>query len=145
MGGIKSYFTRDHRVCDETYGALEQAVGTLPDEKVISIWGEFSSAMLRHLKMEEEVLFPAFEEATGMHGAGPTMMMRMEHDQMRSLLGSMGQRVDERDFEGMLDQGDTLFMLIQQHNMKEEGMLYPMAEQHLSNGWVDMKAALAKV
>ena len=28
---------------------------------------------------------------------------------------------------------DTLLIMMQQHNMKEENILYPMCDQHLSN------------
>ena len=48
------------------------------------------------------------------------------------------------DLEGALDLGDTLLMLIQQHNVKEEGMLYPMAENMLSTEWGEMAAQLEK-
>ena len=41
--------------------------------------------MLRHFEMEEAVLFPAFEEATGMT-QGPTMVMHAEHVQMKGVL-----------------------------------------------------------
>jgi hemerythrin-like domain-containing protein len=96
---------------------------------------DFSTRMERHFKMEEEVLFPAFEEATGMHGSGPTEVMRHEHRQMRALLQDMSRRADAGDFDGVLDQGDTLLMVIQQHNAKEEGMLYPMADNVLRPAW----------
>ena len=33
----------------------------------------------------------------------------------------------------MIKPGDTLLILIQQHNMKEEGMLYPMIKKHCSH------------
>lgn len=33
-------------------------------------------------------------------------------------------------------------MVIQQHNAKEEGMLYPMANQHISMDWADLQARI---
>ena len=85
--------------------------------------------------MEEEILFPAIEEKTGMVNQGPTAVMRMEHEQMRGVLDQMAQAIEAGDFQATLDQGDTLLMPIQQHNIKEEGVLYPMADQVLGEGW----------
>ena len=41
-----------------------------------------------------------------------------------------------------MDIGDTLLMLIQQHNIKEEGMLYPMAENVLAGHWTKLASLL---
>ncbi|MEW6253979.1 MAG: hemerythrin domain-containing protein, partial [Planctomycetota bacterium] len=75
-------------------------------------------------------LFPAFEERTGMR-AGPTQVMRMEHAQMRELIDAMAQAVDAGDAERFLGLSETLNVLMQQHNLKEENMLYPMSDRTL--------------
>ena len=104
----------------------------------------FDAKVRRHLAMEEEVLFPAFEEATGMHGAGPTVVMRMEHQQMRALLDTMGKAAETGNIDDVLGHGDTLLMLIQQHNRKEEGMLYPMADNALGEAWQKVREDLRR-
>jgi hemerythrin-like domain-containing protein len=43
--------------------------------------------MLHHFGVEESVLFPRFEQSTGMY-RGPTQVMRGEHVQMRQLLAA---------------------------------------------------------
>jgi hemerythrin-like domain-containing protein len=99
----------------------------------------FDAAVRRHLALEEEILFPALEDASGMHGVGPTQVMRMEHAQMRGLLDAMARAAAGGDVDGVTDHGDTLMMLIGQHNLKEEGMLYPMAEDLLGGPrWSDL-------
>jgi len=98
--------------------------------------------MRTHLGNEEELLFPAFEAATGMTKAGPTFVMRSEHEQMRALLGRMQAAVERGDLRELLDQGDTLLLLIGQHNSKEEGMLYPLAERALAARWPEIRARL---
>ena len=60
---------------------------------------------------------------------GPTQMMRMEHIQMRQLFADMGQALTAQDKERCLGLAETLMMIMQQHNMKEERMLYPMTDQ----------------
>ncbi len=133
--GIEEFFTGDHRECDAAWAAVESAVGKGDPAKARALWEAFEARMRRHLAMEEEVLFPAIEAATGMRGQGPVSMMRREHEQMRLLLTEMTRRAASGDFQGVLDQGDTLLMVIQQHNAKEEGVLYPLAGSVLRQEW----------
>ena len=63
---------------------------------------------------------------------GPTKMMMMEHEQMRSLLSQIRETFESENQEKFFGLSETLMILMQQHNMKEEQMLYPMAQQHLS-------------
>ena len=142
--GLADFFAGEHRACDARWAEVEAASERGDPEAAAEAFRVFEQAMRRHLAMEEEVLFPAFEEASGMRG-GPTQVMRMEHEQMRGLLGQMAGLMASGAHEEVLDQGDTLLMLIQQHNAKEEGVLYPMAEMHLSDRWGEIRDRLSKV
>ena len=139
--GLRDFFATDHRDCDALWAAVETAADGGADA-IAGAWNTFAAAMERHFRMEEEVMFPAFERATGMVGMGPTMVMRAEHEQMRGMLRTMAGCANSGDYEAMLDHGDTLLMLIQQHNVKEEGILYPMADQHLAGVWAELRAQL---
>lgn len=140
--GPLALFTQDHRRCDELWAELEQAGGD--PERARLLWTQFEHAMRQHFAMEEEVLFPALEDATGMHGGGPTQVMRMEHAQMKGMLEQMAADVAGGRLDAALDHGDTLLMLIQQHNVKEESVLYPMAQHVLEPSWPDLVERLAK-
>jgi hemerythrin-like domain-containing protein len=137
---VRAYFTEDHRACDELWAALEQAMdrGTA----TLGGWLEFERAMRRHLGMEEEILFPAIEQATGLRG-GPIAVMLAEHAQMRGLLDQMSRAAESGEFDALLDLGDTLLMLTQQHNVKEEHVLYPMADHALDAEWDGLSQRLA--
>jgi hemerythrin-like domain-containing protein len=100
--------------------------------------------MRRHFSMEEDVLFPAFEQRTGMSG-GPTFVMREEHRQMNGLLAEMGAALARRDGQAYLGQSETLLMLMRQHNMKEENILYPMSDQALADRQSELLAAMEAV
>ncbi len=139
---LKEFFTLDHRKCDGKWAEVETAAEAGAADAVAESWCAFQSQLLKHLRMEEEVMFPAFEQATGMTGGGPTFVMRSEHDQMRGLLEQMGAAADAGVHDELVDLGDTLLMLIQQHNQKEEHMLYPMAEQALAAEWEKIRERL---
>lgn len=131
MGTIVDFLGSDHRACDDLFASAENAVALKDWASARSLFGRFESAMAHHFAMEEEVLFPAFEARTGM-SMGPTQVMRSEHEQMRGLIRDMAQAVAGSDQDGYLGLSETLNMLMQQHNLKEENMLYPMSDQVLA-------------
>jgi hemerythrin-like domain-containing protein len=135
---LSEFFTQDHRVCDEYWVEVENAIESGDPAAIKAGWEAFAHRQRRHLDIEEQLMFPAFEQATGMT-SGPTAVMRMEHAQMRGLLDQMAAAVPAGDYQGILDLGDTLLMLVQQHNQKEEGMLYPMADSALASDWNSLR------
>ena len=139
---LAAFFLADHRHCDALWAGVESAADGDDAAAAAAAWKRFDRTLRTHLQMEEEVLFPAFESATGMV-AGPTQVMRMEHTQMRGVLDQMGAALEAGDLQELLDQGDTLHLLIQQHNMKEEGILYPTADRAVGDGWEQLHAKLA--
>lgn len=142
--GLAGFFEQDHRDCDARWAEVEELLDSGNSDLAREAWRKFDLSMRRHMSMEEDVLFPAFEARSGMGGGGPTMVMRMEHLQMQGLLDQIGVAIESGDEENALDLGDTLLMLIQQHNVKEEGMLYPMAENMLAGEWEGLVEQLEK-
>jgi hemerythrin-like domain-containing protein len=129
---IAEYMTAAHRHCDEELASAEEAVGSEEWPEATRKCADFTAEMALHFAREERALFPAFEEATGVT-SGPTAVMRMEHEQMRRLLSELSKAVEAQDGQRFLGLSETLMVLIQQHNMKEEQMLYPMCDQALAD------------
>ncbi|MBF0426668.1 MAG: hemerythrin domain-containing protein [Magnetococcales bacterium] len=129
---IVEFLTADHRRCDTIFATLEQEATAGNKETTGRFLGRFERGMQHHFNMEEKVFFPAFEARTGMT-RGPTMVMRMEHEQMRGILKQMRQALDGGDVGGVARACSTLLMVMQQHNIKEEQMLYAMGDMHLGN------------
>lgn len=131
MSTILDFMGGDHHACDDLFAAAEAAAAQKNWDSARSLFERFQAALAHHLAMEEEVLFPAFEARTGM-SMGPTQVMRMEHEQMRGLLQEMASAVANADQGRYLGLSETLNMLMQQHNLKEENVLYPMTDQVLA-------------
>ncbi len=131
MGTILEFLGSDHHACDDAFASSEEAVARKDWDSARSLFERFQAAMARHLAIEEDVLFPAFESRTGTT-SGPTEVMRMEHAQMRDLLQEMARAVAAGNQSGYLGLSETLNMLMQQHNLKEENMLYPMSDRVLA-------------
>ena len=120
-----------HKRCDTLFAEAEAAVSKSQWNDFGDKFAAFSQALTHHLKIEEEILFPAFAEATGAT-TGPVQVMLMEHDQMRTLLSEMTDGFDDRDQASVLGVAETMLMMMQQHNVKEEQILYPMLDQALA-------------
>jgi hemerythrin-like domain-containing protein len=141
MTTITETMARDHRHCDEFFAEAEELISQGDWEQGRAKFNEFRDATENHFSMEEGILFPKFEQRTG-QTMGPTQMMRMEHTQMRQLLADMEAAVAHEDDERYLGLSETMMMVMQQHNMKEEQMLYPMTDQVFSG---DAEATLQEM
>lgn len=95
---------------------------------------EFQTGLLRHIRMEEEVLFPLYEKKTE-NTMGPTHVMRMEHQEIQGLLKKMTGLLDEAKIEGLSKRdsikelGNQIHEYLKLHNQKEEEILYPSSDQ----------------
>lgn len=122
--------TSDHRHCDGFFTDAERSVAAQVWDEALASYDQFQKATLQHFQAEEELLFPAFENATGMP-MGPTAVMRSEHIQMRELMDATRNALLSKDADDFAGYGETLLIMLQQHNTKEENVLYPMCDQRL--------------
>lgn len=143
MSSISESMTRDHRACDERFAAAEGAAAKGDWLRAASDFAAYRAAMERHLTIEEETLFPAFERHTGMT-AGPTAVMRAEHAEMRDLFERLAAAATAQDADEFLGLAETLNLLMQQHNMKEEQVLYTLMDESLGGEADSLLAALAQ-
>ncbi len=141
MDTISEYMESQHQACDDFFVDAERAVSEQNWEQAQSGFDAFHRAIMHHFAMEEEVLFPAVEEITG-SAMGPIQVMRMEHEQMRGLFSEMEQALAARDADSFLGAAETLLVLMQQHNAKEEQIVYPMSDQLLAPRLGDVLARL---
>lgn len=140
MESISSYMQQDHVVID---GIAERAVAAAQahDSAALARDGaEFLRRLRQHIEVEEQVLFPAFEQRTGMSAGGPSKVMRIEHEQMRPILAQMDTAVAAQDGAGYQRASKALLDILMPHNQKEEQMMYPMLDQAVGE---DAQALLA--
>ena len=75
MAGVSAYMVNHHKECDSAFASIEEAVGASDWSRAQSEFDAFLAEMNRHFDLEENLLFPAFEQKTGMAG-GPTQWRR---------------------------------------------------------------------
>jgi len=122
----------------EYFGAEHRKVALLLDtmlkapqdhRKARDAFAELRPLLTKHIYCEEELLFPEVE-ARGL--SGPTEVMRFEHGQIWSLLSRIGQEF-EKDNSTPTGLVDELRGVLEAHDLKEENILYPAADEAIQS------------
>jgi iron-sulfur cluster repair protein YtfE (RIC family) len=140
---ITDTMSRDHRHCDELFAEVESRVAAQEWEQARELLTRFLEAMEHHLGHEENCLFPALEQHIG-GPVGPVRVMLMEHQQMRQLFDEMRAAVAQKQADEYLGLSETLLMIMQQHNLKEEQILYHMMDNAIGNEADSLMSDFAK-
>ena len=120
---ISKFFEQDHDRLDELFKTF-QRVKRSDFPKAKEAFKDFKFGLQRHIVWEEDLLFPLWEEKTGMAEGGPTFVMRNEHRQIGQQLEAIHQKVAEQNPDSDQEE-QSLLTLLGSHNMKEERVLYP--------------------
>ncbi len=129
---VNQFMTKEHRNCDEEFAELENIVDSGDFTKAEPILKDFLDHMNHHFSMEETVMFPEYNNCTG-GGCNPTTVMIIEHEQMRTLFSQMEEALIKKDKNQFLGSSENLLFVMQQHNMKEEQMMYNMVDSALNS------------
>lgn len=132
---ISEYLAGDHARVDAAIPGILDAIDSAAFEAGRTCFGAFRSALDRHIQIEEDQLFPAFEAATGTTGSGPAFVMRGEHVEIRRLLNDIERGLRECDAAAAQRSMRWLIAMLRLHNAREERVLYPMADRTLADDW----------
>ena len=127
---ISNYMATHHAFCDELFTNVENLAAQSDWEQLRPVFNEFTAETERHFSREEKILFPHLENVMG-SADGPTQVMRLEHEQIRLLTENLKVMIENKDRESILGEAETLLIMMQQHNAKEEQILYPMMDRTL--------------
>lgn len=131
MQTIAEYMSANHHACDEAFAIAEQAALANDWSETETAFNNFRTELARNFRREEKELFPTLLSTGG--SAGPVQVMRMEHAQMNALIEQMAGAMAHRDAQEYGGLSETLLMVMQQHNLKEEQILYPIADHFLAS------------
>jgi regulator of cell morphogenesis and NO signaling len=124
---ISKFFEKDHDRLDELFKTFQQLKRSdFPKAK--EAFKAFKSGLQRHIVWEEDLLFPLWEEKTGMSDSGPTPVMRNEHRQIGQLLEAIHSKVAVQNPDSDQEE-QALLDILGSHNRKEERALYPAIDQ----------------
>jgi len=132
VSNLVEYMVEEHDYCNDLFCDSENLAAESKWTELKSSFEKYTLDLEKHFNKEEKVLFPRAEKKMGSQ-EGPTAVMRLEHEQMRVLVENLNRSIDEENKAGFLGETETLLVLMQQHNMKEEQILYPMLDRLLGD------------
>lgn len=124
---ISKFFEQDHDRLDELFKTFQQLKRS-DFPKATEAFKAFKSGLQRHIVWEEDLLFPLWENKTGMSDSGPTPVMRNEHRQIGQLLEAIHGKVAAQNPDSDQEE-QALLDILGSHNRKEERALYPAIDQ----------------
>lgn len=127
---ISACFEQDHDRLDMLFERFQQLKRS-DFSKAKEAFNDFMCGLQRHIVWEEDLLFPLWEEKTGMAEEGPTFVMRDEHRQIGQQLEALQAKVSAQNSDSDQEE-QALLTLLGSHNMKEERVLYPAIDQMTS-------------
>jgi len=99
----------------------------------------FIFGLRRHIHMEEDLFFPVFDSKSGAP-AGLTTVMRAEHREINAALKELEEILELPDcaviIQTIAHRPEHPSMLFKRHDLKEERVLYPMADRILETSEV---------
>lgn len=130
LGRIAAFLERDHDEIDDLFEKYRDAKHR-GDRASEAAFREFDVRLRRHIDWEEDVLFPVFEQRKeGQMQRGPTILMRHEHEQIRMYLDLIADALKSGSSPRTYE--NALLTTLQEHNEKEEGILYPWFDRELT-------------
>jgi iron-sulfur cluster repair protein YtfE (RIC family) len=129
---VTRYLSWDHDRLDGLLGEATTRVENGHLAQALSLFRAFDTGLRRHIRIEENVLFPLFESRTGTRaGGGPTAVMRAEHRAIEAELDRMRLALELGDASEYGSGLATLHGVLGAHNLKEESVLYPTTDDLL--------------
>jgi hemerythrin-like domain-containing protein len=125
---VTEIFSLDHRRLDAILADAKRGLAAGDIAQASERFSEFRSGLERHIAVEEEVLFPAFEALAGAAAARPTEVMRREHVELRRLMAEVSAQLERGGEPGHATPFAALTALVYAHNGKEERILYPATD-----------------
>jgi iron-sulfur cluster repair protein YtfE (RIC family) len=127
---VSRYLGDDHVAIDRLLADARRMIDDGEGERAEDAFREAGQRLRLHIRIEEEILFPLFEERT--HMQGPTMVMRAEHRAIERTLAQIAEALGLGQLRVAARAYDDLFDMLGAHNRKEEGVLYPRTDAALN-------------
>lgn len=116
----------DHHRIDERFADFARSLaGATPDTAAFT---EAADALRHHIFVEETLHFPPLRDAGLL---APVLVMLREHGEIWDLLDSLSDALAASDIPTARATWPHLAQVLEQHNMKEERILYPAGDQSL--------------
>lgn len=128
---MQRFMSADHQRIDRLIEMFSAHKGSDLTQATV-LFTRAREALLRHIRWEEDLLFPAFEDRTRLRETGPTVIMRQEHVRIKAAMEQIAGMLEVGASAGLETVEQELAGVLTVHNRKEETILYPMINKSLS-------------
>jgi hemerythrin-like domain-containing protein len=125
-----NWLVHDHRKYDIALDECEIAAGAGEWKEAITLFRGFLDDLRLHVQMEEEVVYPAFEQETG-DPHGEIAELREEHEYLVRLLRDITVVVRTKDYDHFLESLVPLHRIMNRHNRHEEDIFLRLGNESL--------------
>jgi len=130
MNETTNWLVHDHRKYEAALEECEMAAGAGDWKSAIRLFQGFVEDLKVHMRMEDEVLYPAFvEEVEG--AADDIADLSDEHDTIARLLHDLAYVIKRNDMDHFEDSLQPLYQAMTLHNEHEEQVLLGMGKDSL--------------
>ena len=134
--GLTTILSQEHKVVLEKLLVLEGALPALDVDAIEEVLHFMEESLPLHRQKEEELLFPALGKHIGVED-GPIAIMLSEHVTEKGYVVELRRALDERKAGGGADENVrrpalSILQLLRAHIAKEDEILFPMEEHHLT-------------
>jgi hemerythrin-like domain-containing protein len=144
MSGTDNWLEHEHSLYENLLSQCQDAVESEEWGTADLLFKELVTSLKRHMALEEEVLYPAYE-STPHAPQGPTQALRAEHDQIVRLISDMARVIKSRGSEHVLECLLQLEKQMIKHHEKEEDIFLPMASHILDAKREEISRKLADI
>lgn len=125
-----TWLNHDHKQFEST---VHRCRSICDDDDWIAVhkmFQDFLSSYEMHVRLEEDVLFPRYEQRVET-SASPTESLREDHTQIFRLARHIQDLLEHGDRQDVANDLSLLYRLLTKHHEKEEEIFLPMASETL--------------
>lgn len=130
MNKNSNWLNHDHLEYETLLYDCQAAVEQEDWRSAQQLFEQLVSHVKVHMRIEEEILYPAYEEAMNVP-QGPTHALREEHDEIVRLMRDLSYVLKTNDSDLFLESLLPLERVMLKHHEKEEEIFLPMASHLL--------------
>ena len=128
---VTQFFARDHDRLEDLFAQFRGLKSRdLPAATVV--FRRFQRGLLKHLGLEDEIMFPMYEARAGTGGQQPLDRMHEEHRRIEELVAALNEKVGRQDLATEPEES-KLESLLTRHHHGEEIVVYPLIDDTLSD------------
>lgn len=95
------------------------------------LFEDFMAGLKRHIKWEEEIIFPLFKLKMTLHDQDSIMPTKLEHQHILESLRKLHLKIQEENPDTVEDENE-LIQFLSNHSKKEDATIYPLLDRMIN-------------